>query len=180
MPLFFSRLSPSIARMSLLMVLLISSWMPPMKSSPWMTTLLLKALVSQKILYIDSKSSSIGESKPSIGESESSIGKSSLLKSPLLKSFLLKLIRISSSCLIINSSFFRVLQQFIGVDYLGELLLGSWIFLVPIRVILPRPLLKCSFYLIFVGISINSQDFVGVWNLFGLNGDLCEDKEEEK
>lgn len=154
----------SFTSMTSVLLLLIPSRIALMETCAWMS--LLKSsepepLVSHDVLDIDAES--VGKSK------------SSSLLEPSLS--LLKVIRVYSSCLIVNPPFFRIFEQFVGIDNLGELLLGPWIFFVAVGVVLPGPLLEGSLDLVFTGILVNSQHFVRVGDFFGFHVPLQEDKQ---
>ena len=78
-------------------------------------------------------------------------------------------LRVNLPSLIINPSFFLILEKLISIDYLLKLLLGPWIFFVPVRMIFLGSLLEGLSDLLIIGILLYSEYFIGVGYLFALD-----------
>ena len=135
-------------------------------SLPLLKTSLLKTslLKPEHVFHIDIETSS----RKSKASSTSWKAKATSRKSESSTRMLLWL-RVNLPSLIINPSFFLILEKLIGIDYLLELLLSPWIFFIPIRVILLGSLLEGLPDLLVIGILLYSKHFIGVGYLFALD-----------
>lgn len=142
-------------------------------SSIMTSTWLPLTLTSHHILHIHieaAKASPSGKSETSSRESKSSTREAKASSSWKSKtSILLESLRVVFSCLVIDSSFFRILEEFISIDNLFKLLLGPWVFFVSVRVVLSRSFLESLSDLLVVGILANTKYLVRIRNLLSLN-----------